>query len=169
MRITEDSINSVVYSYLKNQGINIKAQITAKIHGKTYKPDFYLQNDFKIYGEGEWQKSLAAGLSQAATYLDAHDVGASFTLIYSNKLENEVKSLSSDVDLKSVLEQYSYHIYYKRKNEPMAHERLKFEDFFLFFNKILYREITPKPDVDVFIETINHLANDIFQILPEVN
>ena len=169
MGITEDSINSVVYSYLKNQGLSIEAQVTAKIHGKTYKPDFYLQNDFKIYGEGEWQKSLAFGLSQAATYLDAYDIDASFTLIYSNNLENEVKSLSSDTDLQSVLEQHSYHIYYKRKSEPMAHERVKFGDFTLFFEKILHRKIILKPDVDVFIETIHHLANEIFQILPEVN
>lgn len=169
MGITEDSINSVIYSYLKNQGLSIEAQVTAKIHGKTYKPDFYLQNDFKIYGEGEWQKSLATGLSQAATYLDALDIDASFTLIYSNNLENEVKSLSSDIDLQSVLEQHSYHIYYKRKSEPMAHERVKFVDFTQFFEKILHKKIIPKPDVDVFIETINHLANDIFEILPEVN
>lgn len=120
MGITEDSINSVIYSHLKNQGLTIEAQITTKIHGKTYKPDFFLQNDFKIYGEGEWQKSLASGLSQAATYLDSPNIDASFTLIYSNKLENEVKSLSSDIDLQDILEQHFYHIYYKRKGKPLS-------------------------------------------------
>ncbi len=169
MGITEDSINSIIYSYLKNQGLNIEAQVTTKIYGKTFKPDFYLHNDIKIYGEGEWQKSLASGLSQAATYLDANDVDASFTLIYSNNLENEVKSISDDTDLQSVLEQYSYHIYYKRKSEPMAHERVRFGDFTPFFEKILHKKVIPKPDVDVFIETIHHLANEIFEILPKVN
>lgn len=51
----------------------------------------------------------------------------------------------------------------------MAHERVKFVDFTQFFEKILHKKIIPKPDVDVFIETINYLANDIFEILPEVN
>ncbi|KKM05060.1 hypothetical protein LCGC14_1757890 [marine sediment metagenome] len=51
----------------------------------------------------------------------------------------------------------------------MAHERVKFGDFTIFFEKILLKKIIPKPDVDVFIETINQLAKDIFKILPKVN
>lgn len=51
----------------------------------------------------------------------------------------------------------------------MAHERVKFADFTKFFEGILYKKIKTKPDVDVFKETINHLANEIFEILPEAN
>ena len=169
MGITEDSINSVIFSHLKSEAVKIEAQITIKVHGKTYKPDFCIQNDFKIYGEGEWQKSIATGLSQASTYLDAHDADASFTIIYSNNLERDVKSISNDTDLHTILEQHSYNVYYKRKGEPSTHERVPFKDLKVFFDKIIHKRIIPKPDVDIFIETINYLALDIFEILPAVN
>ncbi|MEJ2250390.1 MAG: N-6 DNA methylase, partial [Candidatus Lokiarchaeota archaeon] len=169
MGITEDSINSSIFLELKNLGLNIKTQVTTKIHGKTYKPDFYIQNDLKIYGEGEWQKSVATGLSQAATYLDDPSVDASFTIIYSNDLERVIKALSDEEDLHEILRTQIFHIYYKKKNEPSAHKRVKYNDLKSFFKEILHKEVPYKPDIDIFIETINLLANEIFKLLPEVN
>nr|MDO8111551.1 hypothetical protein [Candidatus Sigynarchaeota archaeon] len=133
MLLTEDSLNTEIHAYLKANGVHVDSQVVLKLYGKNYKPDFYIQNGLRICGEGEWQKSIAKGLSQAAFYLDSNDVDVSFTIIYSNELESSIKDPDEKRKVVELLQEQKFHVYYRRRNMPSAHKLLLFSELSPFF------------------------------------
>jgi hypothetical protein len=68
--VTEDTINDLIASYMREKGFKITTQISAKLYSGNKKPDFELSNGEVLYGEGEWNSSYLKGMTQAIEYSD---------------------------------------------------------------------------------------------------
>ncbi len=88
--VTENTINDLVASYLRSRGIHTNSQLSTNIGGDRRQPDFELLNDVILYGEGEWNRSYAKGLTQAIEFGDIPGSSGYFLIGYPDALKKQV-------------------------------------------------------------------------------
>jgi hypothetical protein len=83
--ITENTVNDLIASYLRDNGLNITTQAGALVPRRRT-PDFELRNGAILFGEGEWNSTYVKGYDQAIEFGDIPGAAGYFLIGYPDEL-----------------------------------------------------------------------------------
>src|SRR6266571_4655812 len=90
VEVTENTVNDLMASYLRERGFNITTQPGAHVPRRRT-PDFELRNGAILFGEGEWDSSYVKGYDQAIEFGDIPGSSGYFLIGYPDELKNRVR------------------------------------------------------------------------------
>ncbi len=91
MSATEDTLNEILSSYLRDHGVDITTHTSGQSPSGKRLPDFELHVGREVYyGEGEWLSTYHFGLLQALDFGDIPGAAGYFLLGYPDSLKKEI-------------------------------------------------------------------------------
>jgi len=163
---TEDTINDLVAAYLREKGIKITTQISAKVHSGTKKPDFELCNGKILYGEGEWNNSYLKGMTQAIEYGDISGASGYFLLGYPDSLRAKIgskKLLTTDPE--EMIGETEFRGLLKLKDVQSSIFKGKLVEIKKWIEDALQRK--PKKDPDEYVRIMGDIVRELSRYLEE--
>ena len=88
---SENTINDLLASFLRNQGFRITTQPTSRTPSGRRTPDFELLNGGSVYGEGEWDSKYIDGFNQAIEFGDIPGSEGYFLIGYPDELKDSIR------------------------------------------------------------------------------
>jgi hypothetical protein len=88
---TENTVNDLLASFLRNNGVKITTQPSARISGYRRTPDFEAMDGGVVYGEGEWASKYINGFNQAIEFGDIPGSVGYFLIGYPDDLKNSIR------------------------------------------------------------------------------
>ncbi len=163
---TEDTINDIMASYLREKGFKITTQISAPLYSGNKKPDFELSNGKLLYGEGEWNGSYLKGMTQAIEYGDISGASGYFLIGYPESLKRTLRSkqlpllnpekIFGDTEFRGLL---------KLKDTPSSIFRGKIEDINKWIKEALSKTI--KKDPDEYVRIMHDIVQELSTYIEE--
>jgi hypothetical protein len=87
---TENTVNDLMASFLRNKGINITTQSSTRVPKGRRQPDFEVLNGGVVYGEGEWDSKYINGFNQAIEFGDIPGSIGYFLIGYPDDLKKRI-------------------------------------------------------------------------------
>ena len=88
---TENTVNDLLASYLRNSGIKITTYPSARTPRGRRTPDFEVLDGGFVYGEGEWASKYIDGFNQAIEFGDIPGSTGYFLIGYPDKLKDSIR------------------------------------------------------------------------------
>jgi type I restriction-modification system DNA methylase subunit len=163
---TEDSINDLIAAYLRDKGIKVTSQVSAKVHLREKKPDFELSNGKIIYGEGEWNSSYLKGMTQAIEYGDIPGASGYFLLGYPESLRDRISSAKMlTTTPEKLIGETEFRGLLKLKDFPSSIFKGKLPEIKNWIEEGLQRK--PKKDPDEYIRIMHDVVKELSKYLEE--
>lgn len=163
---TEDTINDLMAAYLRDKGIKVTTQVSAKVHYGRKQPDFELYNGKVIYGEGEWSGSYLKGMTQAIEYGDIAGASGYFVLGYPESLRAKISSKKIvTADPSELIGEVEFRGLLKLKDAPSSIFKGKLEEIPDWIeNAFQYR---PKKDPDEYVRIMHDIVHGLSKYLEQ--
>lgn len=154
--ISEDTVNELLISFLRNNGINVSGQETGKsMTGVTKQPDIWVEDNGAIPGEGEWEDSALEGLVQARDYSELIDAKSSFLVIYPMALKKELQGHASKFEEAiKIMSEHKYRVAFLRPLEQTDLRVLSLVEIPQWLRTKADRSLPNKQEVDMVISLL---------------
>jgi len=157
---TEDTINDLLASFLRQKGLKVTTQVSAKLYSGRKKPDFELSNGKMIYGEGEWNGSYLKGMTQAIEYGDIVGASGYFLLGYPESLRKIIRSKQLQLIYpEKIFGETEFRGLLKLKNMPSSIFRGKAEEISKWIEDGLSK--IPKKDPDEYVRIMRDIVQEL--------
>lgn len=166
--VTEDTVNDLMASFLRDQQLSITTQVSARSslrgHRRT-KPDFELRNGAILYGEGEWDSKYVDGYNQAIGFGDISGATGYFLIGYPESLRARIRQGRIDrVTPAVLLRGVEYRGMLKIKGRPTSLFRGQLEELPQWLKEAMEK---PKPpDPNEFVQLMRDIVRDLTDLLP---
>lgn len=163
--ITEDTVNDLLASYLRDQGLNVTTQAQARVP-RGRKPDFELRDGLILYGEGEWVSSYDKGFGQAIDFGDILGASGYFLIGYPDELKDRVRQRRVTTASPAVLlSGVTYKGIFKLRGEPASYVRGPLEELPEWLRQGLAHQ--PRlPTATDFVELMRDIVRSLTDFLP---
>lgn len=88
---TENTVNDLLASFLRNNGVRITTYPSARIPSGRRTPDFEVLDGGLVYGEGEWASKYIDGFNQAIEFGDIPGSTGYFLIGYPDVLKDSIR------------------------------------------------------------------------------
>ena len=163
---TENTVNELMASYLRSQGIEITGELSSKAASGRRQPDFELRNGKLVYGEGEWNSSYSKGMSQAIDYGDIPGSSGYFILGYPESLRRKIKQERiQTTEPEELLSGVEYRGLLKLKDTPSSIFKGQLRDIPVWITDTLDKK--PKKDPEEYVRIMRDFVHDLSNYLVE--
>jgi tRNA1(Val) A37 N6-methylase TrmN6 len=163
---TEDTINDLIAAYLRDSGIKVTTQVSAKVRLGNKKPDFELRNGKILYGEGEWNGSYLKGMTQAIEYGDIAGASGYFVIGYPELLRARISSKKTlTTDPKELIGEAEFRGLLKLKDVPSSIFKGKLQEIQKWIEEALQSK--PKKDPDEYVRIMHDIVKELSKYLEE--
>lgn len=165
MPITEDTINTWLRQYLKAQGLNIEAFVSAKLpSGASRLPDFEIRNSGVFYGEGEWRSNEGKGWAQAHDYSTVVGSSGSFLILYPDELREAAIQTRPAGREQEILSRFKYRVAFLRTGCATDMATLSLQELRTWIEDNIHRRrepvVFPSPPIPIRMSPPSALAKD---------
>ena len=166
--VTEDTVNDLMASFLRDQQLSITTQVSARagLRGRRRtKPDFELRNGVILYGEGEWDSKYVDGYNQAIGFGDISGASGYFLIGYPEALRARIRQGRIDrVSPAVLLRGVEYRGVLKIKGRPTSLFRGQLEQLPTWLKEAI--EKPRPPDPNEFVQLMRDIVRDLTDLLP---
>ena len=166
--VTEDTVNDLMASYLRETGLNVTTQVSARTTGtrRRTKPDFELRNGAVLYGEGEWDSKYVDGFYQAIEFGDIGGASGYFLIGYPESLRKSIRQRRiGKISPALLLGGIEYRGMLKIKGQKTSLFRGPLEELPEWLQAAVYRQPKP-PDANEFVQLMRDIVQDLTSLLP---
>jgi hypothetical protein len=164
---TEDTVNDLLASYLRDQKLSILTQFSAQLPHARGKPDFELHNNITLHGEGEWMSSYLKGHNQAISFGDIAGASGYFLIGYPDDLKKQVRRLHTlSVKPETLLAKANFRGMLKTKSSPISLFHGTLEELPKWLKNGLEGERLPQ-DPTEFVRLMGDFVSKLTDYLPE--
>jgi hypothetical protein len=168
-KVTEDTVNDLMASFLRESGLNVTTQVSAQTTGTTRrrtKPDFELRDGAVLYGEGEWDSKYIDGFYQAIEFGDIGGASGYFLIGYPETLRKTIRQRRiGEISPASLLGGIEYRGMLKIKGQKTSLFRGPLEELPEWLKAAVYRKPKP-PDANEFVQLMRDIVQDLTNLLP---
>jgi hypothetical protein len=167
--ITEDTVNDLMASFLRENGLNVTTQVSARTTGRARrrtKPDFELRDGAVLYGEGEWDSKYVDGFYQAIEFGDIGGASGYFLIGYPETLRKSIRQRRiGKISPALLLGGVNYRGMLKIKGQKTSLFRGPLEELPEWLQAAVYRQPKP-PDANEFVQLMRDIVQDLTSLLP---
>lgn len=167
-RVTEDTINDLMASYLRTRGLSATTQETSPLPSDiTKKPDIWIFDEGSFPGEGEWERSRAEGFVQARDFSELLEARASFLIVYPEALRESVsRHQSTSRSPEDMLRGHRYSVAFLRPGEPTDLRSLPLEGIAEWLRSRIHHQDAPIQEVDEVVRLLRATVEELTRELP---
>src|SRR3989475_9176837 len=167
--VTEDTVNDLMASYLRENGLNVTTQVSAQTTGRARrrtKPSFELRDGAVLYGEGEWDSKYVDGFYQAIEFGDIGGASGYFLIGYPETLRKSIRQRRiGKISPALLLGGIEYRAMLKIKGQKTSLFRGPLEELPEWLRAAVYRQPKP-PDANEFVQLMRDIVQDLTSLLP---
>ena len=167
--VTEDTVNDLMASFLREHGLNVTTQVSAHTTGRARrrtKPDFELRDGATLYGEGEWDSKYVDGFYQAIGFGDIGGASGYFLIGYPETLRKSIRQRRiGKVSPGLLLGGTEYRGMLKIRGQQTSLFRGPLEELPDWLRQAVYQQPKP-PDANEFVQLMRDIVEGLTSLLP---